>query len=220
MSRTINFITIHCTAGSQNQTIDSIRAHWRSLGWRNVGYHRLITADGTIHELAPYSAITNGVAGHNSKAIHISYTGGVDAAGRPVDNRTAAQRISMERLVYELHQLYPNAIIQGHRDFSPDKNRNGIIEPTEWVKACPSFSVKGWLTEIGFKSRNPLKRVFTSRSNVNLREGAGTNFRILATVPDGERLQFIAEVPGWLYLQRSNGTVGWMASQLLNEVAP
>ncbi|MBA4304624.1 MAG: hypothetical protein C0424_10405 [Sphingobacteriaceae bacterium] len=218
--RTVNFITIHCTGGPQNQSLESIRAHWRSLGWRNVGYHRLVAADGTVHELAPYSAITNGVAGHNSNNIHLSYIGGIDSRGHVADTRTSAQRAALERLVYEVHRLYPAAVIQGHRDFSPDKNRNGIIEPSEWTKACPSFSVKAWLQEIGFKSANPQKRTFTSRANVNLRDGAGTTFRILATVPAGERLQFIAEVPGWLFLQLANGTTGWMASQLMQEVMP
>ncbi len=37
---------------------------------------------------------------------------------------------------------YPDAIIQGHRDFSPDLNHNGIIEPKEWIRACPSFDAK------------------------------------------------------------------------------
>ena len=42
----------------------------------------------------------------------------------------------------DLRKLYPKAIIQGHRDFSPDKNHNGIIEPSEFIKDCPSFDAK------------------------------------------------------------------------------
>ena len=29
--------------------------------------------------------------------------------------------------------------IKGHRDVSPDKNKNGIIESWERIKECPSF---------------------------------------------------------------------------------
>ena len=30
--------------------------------------------------------------------------------------------------------------VQGHRDYSPDKNGNGIIERFEWIKDCPCFN--------------------------------------------------------------------------------
>jgi N-acetylmuramoyl-L-alanine amidase len=219
--RKVNFITLHCTGGPQNQTLQSIQAYWRNvMRWRNPGYHRLVAADGTVHELANYNQVTNGVEGHNASNIHLGYIGGVDDRGRIADNRTQAQRRALERLVMECHALYPNAVIQGHRDFSPDRNRNGIIEPHEWIKACPSFSVKAWLKEIGFKSCSSAKRFFTSRSNVNLRDGAGTNFRVLASIPSGERMQLIAQVPGWLYVQRANGAVGYMSEGLMQEVRP
>jgi N-acetylmuramoyl-L-alanine amidase len=29
----------------------------------------------------------------------------------------------------------------GHRDLSPDLNGNGRIEPHEWMKECPCYSV-------------------------------------------------------------------------------
>ncbi|MEG1573307.1 MAG: N-acetylmuramoyl-L-alanine amidase, partial [Bacteroidales bacterium] len=37
---------------------------------------------------------------------------------------------------------YPLAHIQGHRDFSPDLNENGKIEPNEFVKECPCFDAQ------------------------------------------------------------------------------
>ncbi len=46
--------------------------------------------------------------------------------------------------------MFPDAKILGHRDVSEDKNRDGIISPNEWMKACPSFSVNEWLKEIKF----------------------------------------------------------------------
>ena len=41
-----------------------------------------------------------------------------------------------------LRKLYPYACIRGHRDFSPDLNGNGTIEPNEWIKDCPSFDAR------------------------------------------------------------------------------
>lgn len=160
--RDITHIVIHCTAGPQWQTADAILEYWKKvLGWKTPGYHHLISADGTDHQLVPIHNISNGVAGHNKNAIHLSYIGGVEMlkghnskgqpiniTGKPLDNRTVDQLITLEILVRNYHEIYPKAEICGHRDFSPDKNRDGIISPNEWMKACPSFSVKNWLKEI------------------------------------------------------------------------
>lgn len=137
MTRKITHIVLHCTATPQNTTVASIQRFWRSKGWRSPGYHRIILADGTVQELAPYSQMTNGVKGFNEHSIHISYIGGVDRTGKALDNRTAAQRASMLRLVRELKQAYPNAIVCGHRDFP------------RVAKDCPSFDVASWLKEVG-----------------------------------------------------------------------
>ena len=209
--RKINFIVLHCTAGPQTQTLASIQAHWRRLGWRNPGYHRLIAADGTVHELVPYSGTANGVAGHNSNSIHIAYIGGVDANGRPIDNRTPQQLAAMERLVREAHALFPKAVVQGHRDFSPDKNRNGTIEPHEWIKACPSFSVKEWLKSINFKSESP-KQTIRSIARLNLRSGAGTTFPVITTLEANTPLQVLGETNNWTFVQHNSHT-GWVSTQ-------
>jgi N-acetylmuramoyl-L-alanine amidase len=136
--RTIKWIVIHCTATPQTTTIDSIKNYWKNvLKWKSVGYHHIIQADGSVVKLEDYDNPTNGVAGYNKNSVHISYIGGVDSNNKPVDNRTAAQKQSMETLVKTLAKAFPDAKIQGHRDF-PKVN-----------KACPSFDVKTWLKQIG-----------------------------------------------------------------------
>lgn len=143
MPRQITHIVIHCTATPQNTTVASIQRYWRNvLGWKSPGYHVIILPNGTTQQLSSYDNATNGVAGHNKHSIHISYIGGVNAANVPVDNRTPAQRATMLRLVTELKEQYPNAIVCGHRDFPKVK------------KACPSFSVAAWLKEMGFDPKN------------------------------------------------------------------
>lgn len=42
-------------------------------------------------------------------------------------------------LVMLLLRGYPGSRLCGHRDLSPDFNRNGEIEPEEWIKVCPCF---------------------------------------------------------------------------------
>ena len=128
--RDIKYIAVHCTAGPATQTTKAIKDYWKNnLGWKSVGYHYLINADGTIEQLAQESEITNGVAGFNSVAVHISYKGGVDATNKPKDTRTPQQKESILKLLKELRKRYPKAIIQGHKDFGAKK-------------ACPSFEAK------------------------------------------------------------------------------
>ena len=135
--RAITHIVIHCTATPQTATVASIQRYWReNLKWRSPGYHRIILANGNVVTLQPDNLPTNGVAGHNANSIHISYIGGVDKSGKPVDNRTAAQIASMIALINEYRAKYPNAVVCGHRDFAGVK------------KACPSFDVKSWLASL------------------------------------------------------------------------
>lgn len=129
--RIIKYIVIHCTATQPNTKKEAILNYWKNtLKWKSVGYHRLIDANGIIHELANYDQITNGVKGYNSESIHFSYIGGIDESGRPKDTRTIKQKESLLYLVEKAKKKYPEAIVLGHKDFK------GI------VKACPSFDAK------------------------------------------------------------------------------
>lgn len=133
--RAIKNIVIHCTATAPTATVESIRNYWRNvLGWKSPGYHYLIKSDGEIVNLQPIQSLANGVAGHNSNSIHVSYIGGVEGT-RPMDTRTAQQKVSMLKIVKELKAKFPQAEIKGHRDF-PGVN-----------KACPSFDVKKWVQD-------------------------------------------------------------------------
>lgn len=140
--RTIKYIAVHCTAGSQHTTIKELQQEFRRKGWKNPGYHYVVAADGTITQLLDEDKVSNGVKGYNSVLINVAYIGGIDAEGKLVDNRTDAQKTSLMALLGMLHKKYPTATIQGHRDFSPDLNRNGRIEPSEYIKACPCFDAK------------------------------------------------------------------------------
>lgn len=136
-NREISWIVIHCTATPQTTTIESIKNYWKNnLGWKNPGYHIIVKPDGSAVELLPIDKVSNGVKGFNSVSINISYIGGVDAKNKPLDNRTDAQKATLLTLVKRYKEMFPNAIVQGHRDFPNVK------------KACPSFDVKEWLKEV------------------------------------------------------------------------
>lgn len=148
--RSLRYGVSHCTSGPLTQPVQEILNYWeRHNGWKNPGYHYLITADGTVYELMRIDKISNGVQGHNSNSVHFCYTGGIDNKGNPIDNRTQAQKASQLMIVKRLKALLPNLIFLGHRDFSTDKNGNGIIERWEWIKACPSLDFRAWLATQG-----------------------------------------------------------------------
>ena len=128
--RQINYLAVHCTATSQTTSISAIQSYWqKQLGWKMPGYHFIVKPDGEIVQLLSIEEVSNGVKGFNSQSINISYVGGVDQSNNPADNRTPAQKIALLKKLKELKLKFPQAKIQGHRDF-PNVS-----------KACPSFDV-------------------------------------------------------------------------------
>ena len=63
---------------------------------------------------------------HNAHSIGVCYEGGLNIRGQPADTRTEAQRQALRRLLKELKERYPRALIVGHRNLNP-------------LKACPCF---------------------------------------------------------------------------------
>ena len=132
--RQINKIIIHCTATPKGRdiSIDDVR-RWHTTparlggnGWADIGYHYLITLDGTICPGRPLDQPGAHCRGHNTDSVGVCYVGGLDAEGKnPEDTRTTAQRRALVDLLTRLKHDFPHATIRGHRDFA--------------AKACPSF---------------------------------------------------------------------------------
>lgn len=133
--RNIKYIVVHCTATPTTTTLESIKHYWKEQrGWGDTpGYHYFIKRDGTIVQLLDEKKNSYGVYKHNSECISIAYVGGIDKDGKPVDNRSDAQKHAMFDIIVRLTEKYPKAGVLGHRDFPGVK------------KACPCFDVKEWL---------------------------------------------------------------------------
>lgn len=146
-ARSIDAIVIHCAATPEGRPVSlaQITAMHKARGFRTVGYHYVILLDGTVAKGRPEAEVGAHVEGHNAHSIGVCYIGGLAAdAKTPKDTRTDAQRAALADLVKDMHARYPKARICGHRDFSPDLNKDGVIQPREWMKACPSFDVAAW----------------------------------------------------------------------------
>jgi N-acetylmuramoyl-L-alanine amidase len=129
--RTITHIVVHCSATGQDAKVEAIQRYWKqNLGWKSPGYHYIIEADGKETQLLTIAQPSNGVKGWNKSIINICYIGGVDKLGKPIDNRTDAQKRQLMTRLKALKTMFPNAIIQGHKDFP------------NVAKACPCFNAK------------------------------------------------------------------------------
>ena len=143
VKRSITVIVVHCTATRVDVDFsqkDLLRSH-RTRGMTCVGYHFYIRKDGFIWSTRPLEQVGAHARGHNQNSIGIAYEGGLDEQGHPADTRTQQQKFSMRALIRTLKKDFSITRVCGHRDLSPDKNGNGVVEPSEWLKQCPCFDV-------------------------------------------------------------------------------
>jgi N-acetylmuramoyl-L-alanine amidase len=146
--RTINLIVIHCTASQNGEfvSVDTIRGWHIARGFRDIGYHYVIDVDGSVGVGRPEDQVGAHVEGHNATSIGIALVGGVGGEDRINPGvYSQAQWDSLRSLVCDLQGRYAGAAVKGHREFSPDADGDGIIEPREFIKLCPSFDVPTWL---------------------------------------------------------------------------
>lgn len=136
--REVNCIVWHCSGTKDGKPVtrEAIEASHKARGFRQIGYHWLIEPDGSRIKGRPEASQGAHVEGFNAKTIGICLIGS--------EKFTAAQWAEARKLAIELEGRYHKAAHRGHRDFSPDQNRNGTIEKFEWIKTCPGFDVKAW----------------------------------------------------------------------------
>ncbi len=141
-----DWLVVHVSATRPSQdfgAVDIDRMH-RAKGWQGIGYHFVIRRNGKVETGRALNQVGAHVEGWNSTSVGICLIGGIDDAGRPQNNATAAQMAALEQLLRELKGRYLHATICGHRDLSPDRDRDGVIEPHEHIKACPCFDAIPW----------------------------------------------------------------------------
>jgi N-acetylmuramoyl-L-alanine amidase len=140
-------LVVHCSATRPKTFVDRSvidRMH-RERGFLKIGYHYVILRDGTVQKGRKDSEVGAHVAGHNTGTLGICLVGGLnDNTGKPENNFTDEQFASLSALLFKLTLEHPTAKVVGHRDLSPDLNKDGIIQKSEWLKDCPCFDVGIW----------------------------------------------------------------------------
>ena len=126
----VSYIIIHCSATRENQdyTPGQLKRDHLARGFIDVGYHFYIRKDGTVTKHRQLDEVGAHCRPFNRCSIGVCYEGGLDATGKPKDTRTLKQRGAIVKLLIELKQKFPKAVIRGHNEM-----------PGAVPKACPSF---------------------------------------------------------------------------------
>ena len=149
ITRQIDTVVIHYLA-THLAWSDQFKSDWRRMvvevrrwhkarGWRDIGYHYVVAPDGSILVGRDINQIGAGVRGHNTGAVHIAYSGGIDARGiQGIDTRTEEQREALYKFVDDLEEELGRKLrVVGHNDLAET--------------LCPGFNVRldrnAWLLE-------------------------------------------------------------------------
>ncbi len=167
----INYLAIHHTAASDTQTPREIaNFHIQSNGWGGIGYHFIISKDGTVYYVGDISTARANVANLNEQVI------GICLVGNFTDREPANEQIDSARILCDFFiNNYPNLpnvnswdCVMGHKELPGQST------------ACPGNT---WLT---------WKAKITVGSTTGSTSGGGTT----PTTPDvnSKREEDIADV--------------------------
>ena len=129
--KNIKYLVVHCSDTPDNSivSVNDIHKMHLNFGWNGIGYHKIITRDGSIHNGRPEFWIGAHTKGINKISL------GVCLIGR--NNFLTNQFDSLEKVLIEWKIKYKNAKILGHKDAIKTK------------KTCPNFDVQSWCADRG-----------------------------------------------------------------------
>ena len=134
-------IIMHCSATkpSTNYTVDRLGRDHAARGFAPpYGYHFYYTKDGVEHVGRTTDREGAHAKGFNHN-IGICYEGGLNENGEQEDTRTPAQKAAIAKRILLLREEFGPLPVVGHRDLSPDINKDGIIQEYERLKGCPCY---------------------------------------------------------------------------------
>ena len=143
----VDTIVVHCSATKADQDIGAseLNEMHKVRGWNMIGYHQVIRRNGAVEGGRPLNTVGAHAVGHNRHTVAVCMVGGLDTNGKPEDNFTPEQYRSLISVISNFKATFPNIKdVCGHRDLSPDVDGDGVIEPWEWLKACPCFDTRSW----------------------------------------------------------------------------
>jgi len=118
--REINRHIVHCSASAFGD-VKEIRKWHLARGWKDVGYHFVIRADGEVELGRTLDQVGAHCEGHNLDSVGTCLVGD--------HTFTPAQFAALRRIHAMLAAMFPGLTVHGHREFTTRKT-------------CPNFEVK------------------------------------------------------------------------------
>lgn len=129
----------------------------------SIGYHFVVYTRGAIATGRHIDEVGAHVQGYNATSIGVCMLG-TDKFTRAQWDALREHLCGLARMLEE-QRLFPSkrrynnpspaesltifeklsVRVVGHRDLSPDKNGDGVVDKYDWLKICPGFDVKRWL---------------------------------------------------------------------------
>jgi hypothetical protein len=132
------YLAIHHSAGPDNQTPDDIASyHVNSLGWGGIGYHFVITKDGTTYYVGDLTTARANVANMNNLVVGICLVGSFIDGKEPTDAQINSAHELCSQLLFrtpELSGVNDWINVVGHQDLMATR--------------CPGDAWASWKSKI------------------------------------------------------------------------
>jgi len=104
----IKYIVIHHSGTKEGSPLSFARYHVEHRGWAGIGYHYVITKDGTIYKTNNITTVCYHARGGNRRGIGVCLVG--------IEEFSEEQLISLDLLIEELLHALPGRKVIGHRE--------------------------------------------------------------------------------------------------------
>lgn len=140
--RKLDYLVIHCSDSPKatTKTEDIRRWHVKERGWQDIGYHRVIEGDGSVHQGRPDDVAGAHAEGFNSRSLGVCVTGRFDVEAITLDDLQGTALIQVCAALCQRHKIPPSHII-GHRDVYPL-----LGKPV--AKTCPGKNLQALLPRL------------------------------------------------------------------------
>jgi N-acetylmuramoyl-L-alanine amidase len=129
---------------------DIDRMH-KARGWKGIGYHWVIRADGTVEPGRPETEQGAHVGGQNRGKLGVCYAGGLRRSTGPglgVNTLNPAQEAALIGILTRWEKDYPGIEIVGHKDLAATQ--------------CPGFDVPVWWTQVKARRASTKGSIWTA----------------------------------------------------------
>ena len=126
--KAITHIVVHHSASPADTEVEEIRKWHIERGFSDIGYHKIITADGIIHDARPENIVPASVKGKNKGTLAVCLTGNFEKYPP-----TEFQLIALQLQIIHWKEKHPDAKVVGHRDLGPSE--------------CPGQNLYEWLKQ-------------------------------------------------------------------------